>query len=225
MHFAVMVFGDNVEQQLAPFQQTDMGHIDPKYMAKIDYTDEVHEEFQGPLQCIRLSDGRHLAPAQARDLEEKLLAGAVEVLLTADGTQPRDRLRDTEVSASVPYAVIFRGEWLHQDGLDCEGEWNEQFKAILLKCRMRRWSPSWTAINDESPRIPTAGSHLPVSRLLSSRSSMICWRRRTYCEGSPRSPQSGRQGLPPPGHLHTRASTATFARAPQDVANRERAMR
>ena len=280
-------------------------------MTKIDYTDEVHELFQMPQKCIRLSDGRHLAPAQARDLEEKLLAGAVEVQLTADearnhgigyatfveaaedigaerdgdrffieynpnsrwdwyviggryssmlkllpgrdgftptdretiakmflvsrlqlalfGTSPvrkpmpgycdqakkgdidwagmaaeagamagaqwdevrswtngaswrslaelcnkfppnearvqyqeqqaiqvlrktqqasperfleiddawagtrEDCVAATEASASAPYAVIFRGEWLHQDGLDCEGKWNEQFKAILAQ--------------------------------------------------------------------------------------------
>ena len=65
-------------------------------MTKIDYTDEVHELFQMPQKCIRLSDGRHLAPAQARDLEEKLLAGAVEVQLTADEARNHawDRLRD-----------------------------------------------------------------------------------------------------------------------------------
>jgi hypothetical protein len=84
MHFLVMVFGENVVQQLAPFQQTNMGPIDPEYMTKIDYTDEVRELFQAPRKCIRLSDGRHLAPTQARDLEEGLLAGAVKVQLTAN---------------------------------------------------------------------------------------------------------------------------------------------
>jgi hypothetical protein len=58
MHFLVMVFGDNMVQQLAPFQQTNMGPIDPKYMKKLDYTDEVHEQFQASWKCIRLSDGR-----------------------------------------------------------------------------------------------------------------------------------------------------------------------
>ena len=84
MHFLVMVFGENVVQQLAPFQQPNMGPIDPEFMTKIDYTDEVREVFQAPRKCIRLSDGRHLAPTQARDLEEELLAGAVKVQLTAN---------------------------------------------------------------------------------------------------------------------------------------------
>jgi hypothetical protein len=39
MHFSVMVFGDNVEQQLAPYQETNMGPIAPEYMEKIDHTD------------------------------------------------------------------------------------------------------------------------------------------------------------------------------------------
>ena len=46
MHFSVMVFGDNVEQQMAPFQETNMGPIAQDYMEKIDRTDEVHELFQ-----------------------------------------------------------------------------------------------------------------------------------------------------------------------------------
>ena len=46
MHFCVMVFGDNVEQQMAPFQETNMGPIARDYMEKVDRTDEVHELFQ-----------------------------------------------------------------------------------------------------------------------------------------------------------------------------------
>jgi hypothetical protein len=38
-----MVFGDDLEQQPAPFQQTNMGPIAPEFMQKIDHTDEVHE--------------------------------------------------------------------------------------------------------------------------------------------------------------------------------------
>ena len=60
MHFSVMVFGDNVERQLAPFQETNMGPIAPEYMEKVDYTDEVHELFQARRQYFRLSDGRYV---------------------------------------------------------------------------------------------------------------------------------------------------------------------
>ena len=54
MHFSVMVFGDDVEQQLAPFQETNMGPIAPEYMQKIDYTDDVRELFEAPQQYFLL---------------------------------------------------------------------------------------------------------------------------------------------------------------------------
>ena len=53
MHFCAMVFGDDVERQLAPFQETNMGPIAPEYMERIDVTDEVHELFQSPQQYFR----------------------------------------------------------------------------------------------------------------------------------------------------------------------------
>jgi hypothetical protein len=34
MHFSVMVFGGDVEQQLAPFQETNMGPIAPEFMQR-----------------------------------------------------------------------------------------------------------------------------------------------------------------------------------------------
>ena len=38
MHFSVMVFGDDVGQLLAPFQEPNMGPIAPEYLEKIDVT-------------------------------------------------------------------------------------------------------------------------------------------------------------------------------------------
>ena len=88
MHFSVMVFGDNVEQQMAPFQETNMGPIAQDYMEKIDRTDEVHELFQERRQYYRLSDGRYVEYMQAhhRDVSGNmvLIAGAIAVELSAD---------------------------------------------------------------------------------------------------------------------------------------------
>jgi hypothetical protein len=50
-----------------------------------------------------------------------------------------DCVAAAEARAGVPYAAIFRGEWLEgpssweEDGLDCEAEWSKQFKAILAQ--------------------------------------------------------------------------------------------
>jgi hypothetical protein len=88
MHFSVMIFGDEVEQQLAPFQETNMGPIAPAFMQTIDWTDEVHELFQARQQCFRLSDGRYVKYSQAhhRDVSGKmvLIHGAVATQLSAD---------------------------------------------------------------------------------------------------------------------------------------------
>lgn len=88
MHFSVMLFGDNVERQLAPFQETNMGPIAPEYMEKVDYTDEVHELFRARHQYFRLSDGRYVGYMQAHhhDAAGKmvLIAGAIAVELSAD---------------------------------------------------------------------------------------------------------------------------------------------
>ena len=52
MHFSVMVVGEDVEGQLAPFQETNMGPIAPEYMEKVDRTDEVEDLFP-----VLLADG------------------------------------------------------------------------------------------------------------------------------------------------------------------------
>ena len=97
MHFSVMVFGDDVERQLAPFQETNMGPIAPEYMQKVDYTDEVHELFQARQQYFRLSDGRYVGLCQAhhRDASGRmvLIPGAIAVESECRrGALPRCRL-------------------------------------------------------------------------------------------------------------------------------------
>ncbi len=88
MHFTVMVFGDDVERQLAPFQENNMGPIAPEYLQKIDHTDEVHELFQARQQYFRLSDGRYVKFRQAHhhDVSGRLILipGAIPIDLNGD---------------------------------------------------------------------------------------------------------------------------------------------
>ena len=65
MHFCVMIFGDDVERQLAPFQESNMGPIAPRTLEKVDVTDKVHKLFQSPQRSYRLSDGRYVEFIQA----------------------------------------------------------------------------------------------------------------------------------------------------------------
>ena len=93
MHFSVMVFGDDVEQQLAPFQETNMGPIAPEYMQKVDYTDDVRELFEAPQQYFLLSDGRYVGYGSAHHREPSgkivLMPGAVAVEMSADEARSR----------------------------------------------------------------------------------------------------------------------------------------
>ena len=88
MHFCVMVFGDDVERQLEPFQECNMGPIAPEYMEKVDFTDQVQEQFHARQRYARLGDGRYVALCQAhhRDAAGKmvLIPGAVVVEMSAD---------------------------------------------------------------------------------------------------------------------------------------------
>jgi hypothetical protein len=76
-----------VEQQLAPFQETNMGPIASEYMEKIDWTSEVHELYQARQQYFRLSDGSYAEYGRAhqRDVSGKmvLIPGAIAVELSA----------------------------------------------------------------------------------------------------------------------------------------------
>ena len=44
-HFAVLVIGDNIEEQLAPFQENNMGDCPSDYMEFTDHTDECKAEY------------------------------------------------------------------------------------------------------------------------------------------------------------------------------------
>lgn len=45
-HFCVLVFSDDVERDLAPFQENNMGDCPRKYLAFFDKTDEVKETWE-----------------------------------------------------------------------------------------------------------------------------------------------------------------------------------
>jgi hypothetical protein len=45
MHFTVLIVGNNIEDQLAPFQENNMGTVPDKYMSFVDCNDEVEEKW------------------------------------------------------------------------------------------------------------------------------------------------------------------------------------
>ncbi|MCK9521348.1 MAG: hypothetical protein WC279_14770 [Sulfurimonas sp.] len=58
-HFTVMVFGDNWEEQLAPFQENNMGDCPEEFMEFNDTEDEEHEKWlTGTTEVVVLPDGR-----------------------------------------------------------------------------------------------------------------------------------------------------------------------
>jgi hypothetical protein len=89
MHFSVIVFGNDIDQALAPFQATNMGPIAEEWMEKIDLTEEVREAFHARQLCFQLSDGRLVDWRQAHHCDPTtgrmvLVHGAIAVEMTAD---------------------------------------------------------------------------------------------------------------------------------------------
>ena len=68
MHFSVMIFGDDVERQLAPFQECNIGPIAPEYHGESRCHRRVQEQFQARRRYGRLGDGRYVELGQAHHL-------------------------------------------------------------------------------------------------------------------------------------------------------------
>ena len=123
-----MVFGDDVERQLAPFQETNMGPIAPEYMERIDVTDEVHELFQSPQRCFRLSDGRYVEFIQAHQRNPSgklaLIPGAVEVRLNADQARSHNLGYATLDDAAAARGAEREGDrFFIEDNLNSRWDW------------------------------------------------------------------------------------------------------
>lgn len=62
-HFTVLVIGDNVDEQLAPYQENNMGDCPREYMAFTDTEDEMLEEYNTGTQTrVVMEDGSYLSP-------------------------------------------------------------------------------------------------------------------------------------------------------------------
>ncbi len=142
MHFSVMVFGDNVERQLAPFQETNMGPIAPEYMEKADCTDEVHDLFQSRWRCFRLDNGRYVEFGRAhhRDPSGKLvlIPGTLEVDLSAEDARSHglgymtvdDAAEDIGAKREGDRFVIEDNFNSHWDWWVIGGRWGNQLKLL-----------------------------------------------------------------------------------------------
>lgn len=57
-HFAILVIGDSVEEQLAPYQENNMGDCPKEYLVFDNTEDEHRKEFEtGDCEMVRLEDG------------------------------------------------------------------------------------------------------------------------------------------------------------------------
>jgi hypothetical protein len=56
-HFAVLVIGDNIEEQLAPYQENNMGDCPQEYLEFNDVTDEHTEEYNNTTKTMVVIEG------------------------------------------------------------------------------------------------------------------------------------------------------------------------
>lgn len=62
-HFAVLVVGDDVEKQLAPFQENNMGNCPREFLEFNDTEDELREEYEtGSAEYVIMPDGTRKHP-------------------------------------------------------------------------------------------------------------------------------------------------------------------
>lgn len=68
-HFVVVVIGDYVEDQMAPYQENNMGDCPEEYLEFIDCTDDVEKEWKDhPLRL--LADAGEQTPIDYQNIEE-----------------------------------------------------------------------------------------------------------------------------------------------------------
>ncbi len=66
-HFVVIVIGDNIEEQLAPFQENNMGDCPKEYLEFNDITDKERESYAtGTTRGVRMPDGKILSKYDER---------------------------------------------------------------------------------------------------------------------------------------------------------------
>lgn len=62
-HFSVLVIGDDVEKQLTPYQENNMGTCPPKYMEFNDVEDECRKEYEEKVvEMVELPSGKRVFP-------------------------------------------------------------------------------------------------------------------------------------------------------------------
>lgn len=58
-HFTVLVIGDNVEEQLKPYQENNMGDCPKEFLKFHDKEDEIRQNYEtGTTEKVKLPDGK-----------------------------------------------------------------------------------------------------------------------------------------------------------------------
>ncbi len=61
-HFAVLVIGENAEQQLAPYHEFECTGVNDQYIQDLDVTQEYRDRFDEAVQrMVRLADGTEIS--------------------------------------------------------------------------------------------------------------------------------------------------------------------
>jgi hypothetical protein len=163
-----MVIGDDVKRQMAPYQETNMGPIDPEHMTKIDVTEDVLELFHAPQRTWRLLSGRYTNFVEAHELDSSgqyvPIAGATMVNMTADEARRVHLGYATMDIAAEDYDARREGDRFFTlenvnsrwDGWEIGGGWASKLKLragrqgfteipmeIQFAKKLGGWPPTW----------------------------------------------------------------------------------
>ena len=126
MHFTVMVIRDDPELQMAPFQETNMGPIDARYMQKVDFTDEVRERYHARHRYWRLPDGSYVNFREAHERDGS--GNLVPVSGASEGDMSADEARSCGIGfATMDDAADDCGASREGDRFFIEGNFNSQW--------------------------------------------------------------------------------------------------
>ncbi|NCB02113.1 MAG: hypothetical protein EOM67_08105, partial [Spirochaetia bacterium] len=97
-HFVVVVFGDNPEEKLAPFQENNSGTCPPEYLQFFDVETESIEEYKS---------GKIKVLAQTVDGEQKLISLYDDRFRVGEGFKQVYEYPEDSVKVEVPFTAFY----------------------------------------------------------------------------------------------------------------------
>ena len=113
MHFTVMVVGDDIEQQLAPFQENNMGDCPEEYLEEVEYEGETYKENPNAQWDWYLLGGRWTGLIQLKPEAKSGKTGETPLIM-GDKKPGIDQAKKGDIlnwDTLSTFAILRNGEW------------------------------------------------------------------------------------------------------------------